>query len=103
MFASYNALDLANSITVAKGRARAVWLAGGSLAMGFGIWSMHFVGMLAFTLPGVQIAYDVPLLILSIFVSIAASALALLIVSRSSVKITAFTLGALAMGFAIAG
>lgn len=54
MFASYVALDLANSVTVARGRARLAWLAGGSLAMGSGIWSMHFVGMLAFRMPGMS-------------------------------------------------
>lgn len=103
IFASYIALDLANSISVAQGRARLAWLFGGSLAMGVGIWSMHFVGMLAFRMPGVQIAYDVPLLILSILVAIAASALSLFIVSRERVTSRAFAAGSFAMGTAIVG
>src|SRR6266508_4224631 len=49
--ASYTALDLAGRVTASRGRERLAWLAGGSLAMGVGIWSMHFVGMLAFHLP----------------------------------------------------
>lgn len=103
IFASYVALDLANSISVARGKARLAWLFGGSLAMGVGIWSMHFVGMLAFKLPGIQIAYDVPLLLLSIFVSIVASAFALFIVTREHVTYFAYGLGSFAMGGAIVG
>ena len=49
--ASYVALDLASRVSVANGRAAAYWLGGGALAMGSGIWSMHFIGMLAFRLP----------------------------------------------------
>src|SRR2546421_11291011 len=59
ILASGAALDLANRVTAARGRARALWLAGGAFAMGSGIWSMHYVGMLAFRLP-VPVLYDVP-------------------------------------------
>jgi PAS domain S-box-containing protein len=103
IFASYTALDLANSVTVARGKARAAWLLGGSMAMGVGIWSMHFVAMLAFSLPGVPIAYDIYLLILSILVAVVASAIALSIVSRGRVTVAAYIFGSLAMGIAIAG
>jgi PAS domain S-box-containing protein len=103
IFASYTALDLANSVTVARGRARLVWLSAGALAMGLGIWSMHFVGMLAFGMPGMPIAYDIPLLILSVVVAVLASALALFVVSRRTVALPALILSALAMGAAIAG
>lgn len=102
-FASYTALDLANSLTSAKGKARFVWLIGGSLAMGVGIWSMHFIGMLAFRLPGIDIYYDVPLLILSIVVAILASALALHLVSSKKPTVKTFGTGSLVMGAAIAG
>src|SRR5262245_38528994 len=49
--ASYTALELAGRVTASKGRASWLWLAGGAFAMGTGIWSMHFIGMLAFRLP----------------------------------------------------
>src|SRR2546425_8066877 len=49
--ASYAALDLAGRVSTSKGKASAAWLLGGALAMGTGIWSMHFIGMLAFNLP----------------------------------------------------
>jgi len=56
ILASYTALDLAGRITLADGRERPAWVAGGAVAMGVGIWSMHFVGMLALHLP-VPITY----------------------------------------------
>ena len=45
-FASYAALDLAGRLTVARGAARVGWLAGGASAVGLGIWSMYYIGML---------------------------------------------------------
>jgi NO-binding membrane sensor protein with MHYT domain/nitrogen-specific signal transduction histidine kinase/CheY-like chemotaxis protein len=100
--ASYTALDLAARVTVARGRERLAWLAGGSLAMGIGIWSMHFIGMLAFHLPR-PMAYAVGPVVLSVLVAVAASALALTVVSRRSVTLPALALSAFCMGPAIAG
>ena len=45
--ASYAALDLTGRVTAARGRVRLAWLSGGAIAMGIGIWAMHFKGMLA--------------------------------------------------------
>lgn len=103
IFASYVALNLAQSIHQAKGRMQIWWLLGGALAMGFGIWSMHFVGMLAFEMPGMEMAYDVPLMVLSVGVAIGASLLALFIVSRQNVPIGSLVSGGVAMAAAIAG
>jgi hypothetical protein len=59
MFASHTTLDMAGRITVSQTRfAACLWLGGGSFAMGLGIWSMHFIGMLAYKLP-VPMSYDV--------------------------------------------
>ncbi|HZZ14427.1 MAG TPA: MHYT domain-containing protein, partial [Candidatus Sulfotelmatobacter sp.] len=49
--ASYAALDLAGRVTAVRGRVRLAWLSGGAVAMGIGIWEMHFKGMMAFHLP----------------------------------------------------
>ena len=100
--ASYTALDLAGRVTAAHGRERLAWLAGGSLAMGVGIWSMHFIGMLAFHLP-VPIGYQLGRVLLSVLVAVAASALALVVVSRPKASLPALAVGALWMGPAIAG
>jgi PAS domain S-box-containing protein len=83
--ASYTALSLAGRVAIARGRVRAAWLLGGSIAMGTGIWSMHFVAMLAFHLP-VIIAYDVPLVALSYLAAMAASAFALFVASQPKVS-----------------
>jgi len=105
--ASYVALDLVGRVTAARGSLRSAWVGGGALGMGVGIWSMHFIGMLAFRLhtdgAGVPIAYDVPLLLLSVAVAITASALALAVASRDRVGWLSLVVGGLAMGPAIAG
>jgi NO-binding membrane sensor protein with MHYT domain/nitrogen-specific signal transduction histidine kinase len=100
--ASYTALDLAGRVTAARGRERLAWLGGGALAMGVGIWSMHFIGMLAFHLP-VPITYQLGRVVLSVLVAVAASALALIVVSRPRVDLPALIGAALCMGPAIAG
>ncbi len=78
---SYSALDLAGRVTAAKGWARGSWLTGGAAAMGIGIWSMHFTGMLAFRLP-VPVSYHWPTVLASLVVAILSSAVALYVVSR---------------------
>src|ERR1700720_587379 len=81
MFASYAALDLAGRVTAAGGWTRAIWLLGGAGAMGTGIWSMHYIGMLAFILP-IPVAYHWPTVLLSLFAAILASVIALYVGSR---------------------
>ena len=103
VFASYVALNLAHSVTQAQGRERALWLSCGALALGIGIWSMHFIGMLAFEMPGMEMAYDVPLVALSVVVAILGSALALFITSRETVAPRCVFVGGVAMAAAIAG
>ena len=63
IMASYVALDVMGRVSAPSGHAGWWWLCG-PIAMGVGIWSMHFVGMLAFHL-GVPLAYDVPTTLLS--------------------------------------
>src|SRR5579871_5414939 len=81
MFASYAALDLGARVTAARGPVRFAWLLGGGTAMGTGIWSMHYIGMLAFTLP-VPVLYDWPTVLVSFLAAVFASASALFVVSR---------------------
>jgi PAS domain S-box-containing protein len=95
--ASYAALGLAGRITAERGRVRAAWLAGGAIAMGTGIWSMHFVGMLAFHLP-VQVGYDWPTLLVSLLVAILASACALSFVSQQKTNWIRAWIGSLIIG-----
>src|SRR5580704_7939667 len=87
IFACYAALDLTGRVASAHGYARRVWLSGGATAMGFGIWSMHYVGMLAFKLP-VPVLYDWRVVLLSLFAAIFASAVALFVASRAAMGVT---------------
>src|SRR5690348_10561615 len=95
--AAYTALTLAERVTVARGHLRLLWLIGGATAMGSGIWSMHFTGMLAFSLP-VPVSYDLPLVGLSLLAAIAASGIALSIVTRRNLSISLWLLGGLILG-----
>ena len=101
VFASYTALDLAGRVVASEGRARAVWLAGGAFAMGTGIWSMHFTGMLAFKM-GMPVTYHVPLTLLSVVIAIAASGLALFVVGRGAVGPRGLLVAGPIMGVGIA-
>jgi signal transduction histidine kinase/DNA-binding response OmpR family regulator len=102
VLASYTALDLAGRVTAAHGVNRLLWLAAGSAAMGFGIWSMHFVAMLAFSI-GMPVAYHLPTVVLSVGVAIVASAIALEAVSGKRLGHIVYPTATLAMGTAIAG
>jgi two-component system, sensor histidine kinase and response regulator len=101
ILASYAALDLAGRVTAAGGSARIAWLACGSVAMGMGIWSMHYIGMLAYSLP-VEVRYNWPTVLLSLAAAIGASAVALYVVSRPRLGVRAILLGGILMGAGIA-
>jgi diguanylate cyclase (GGDEF)-like protein len=97
MLASYTALDMAARIVAAPRRAARWWLAGGASAMGFGIWSMHFVGMLAFSLP-IPLGYDPALTLLSLALAVACSTFALWLVVQQQLPWYRLCAGALLMG-----
>jgi PAS domain S-box-containing protein len=99
--AAYAALDLAGRTTASRGRVRLVWLAGGAAAMGLGIWSMHYIGMLAFLLP-VPVFYDWPTVVVSLFAAIFASGVALFVVSRRRMDWSDALAGSAIMGGGIA-
>jgi signal transduction histidine kinase/CheY-like chemotaxis protein len=98
--ASYSALSLAGRVAESKGRAMFAWTVGGAIAMGSGIWAMHFVGMLAFRLP-IPIAFDIPITMASLLLPIAASGLALWQVSRPNLSPRRLGLSAVLMGAGI--
>ncbi|AXP02772.1 MULTISPECIES: bifunctional diguanylate cyclase/phosphodiesterase [Pseudomonas] len=100
VLASYTALDLAGRIATAQGRAAHLWMVGGALAMGVGIWSMHFIGMLAFTLP-IELGYDVSITALSLLTAILSSGFALWLVSQPRLPAWQLAFGALIMGAGI--
>jgi diguanylate cyclase (GGDEF)-like protein len=100
MMASYTALSLAGRVTETTGRASTLWLVGGAVAMGCGIWSMHFIGMLAFSLP-IRLSYDLLWTLVSLFVAIGVSAFALRIVTRPTIRRLDILIGGVLMGAGI--
>ncbi len=100
-FASYAALDVAARIASSSSRAQAAWWTGiGALAMGGGTWAMHFIGMLAFSLP-CSVRYDPGITLISILPGILASAVALRVISRVNVTPGALLVGGLLLGMGI--
>jgi len=97
MVASYAALDLAGRVTAAHRWSKWIWLAGGAISMGLGIWAMHYIGMLAFSLP-VPVLYHYPTVLVSLLAAIAASAVALFTVSRANMSTASSLAGSLVMG-----
>jgi PAS domain S-box-containing protein len=98
--ASYAALDLAGRTAATRGRAHYAWIAGGAAAMGLGIWSMHYIGMLALSLP-VPVLYDVPTVVVSLLAAILSSAIALQVVSGEQLRPLPLAAASLSMGAGI--
>jgi len=66
------------------GRARARWLTMGALAIGTtGIWVMHFIAMLGFTISGQAIRYNVPITIVSMLLAVLVVGIGVFIVGFS--------------------
>jgi two-component system, sensor histidine kinase and response regulator len=98
---SYTALNLTLRITSSLEKMRKLWLLGGAIAMGAGIWSMHFVAMLAFQLP-IKVNYNLSLTLLSLFLAIFASGIALFIFYQEFSNIFWIISSGILMGIAIA-
>jgi PAS domain S-box-containing protein len=102
ILASYTMFGLAERTTSASGSARFAWLSFGSIAMGLGIWSMHYLGMLAYVLP-IPVLYDVPTVAISLLAAILASAVALYVVSRATLGFSGKVVAPCIMGAGVAG
>ena len=100
ILASYTALDLTGRIATARGRTAYLWMGGAALGKGFGVWSMHFIGMLALELP-LELGYDLGLTLWSLLVAILSCGFALWLVSQPSLPALQLLLGALIMGAGI--
>lgn len=101
VLSSYTALTLGARIYESRGKARFVWVIGGACSMGIGIWSMHFVAMLAFHLP-IEVKYDIGMVLLSILFAIIASGIALLTAVGKRLSWGRLVIGSLFMGAGIA-
>jgi len=99
-FASYTALDLGGRVGAARGFARRVWLVAAAISMGGGIWSMHFIAMLAFVMP-IPMSYDIGLTALSLVVAIVVTGVGFQVISRRSSSLLRLGLSGIFMGIGI--
>src|ERR1700686_2742568 len=97
---SYTALRLAARIATSERHGARIWLGIGAIAMGVGIWSMHFIGMLAFSLP-IPLAYNVPTTLGSLALAIITSGFALRITGGQRLTIPRLAGSAVVMGAGI--
>ena len=99
-FASYTALDLGGRIRASHGWVRRAWLATAALAMGGGIWSMHFIAMLAFVMP-MSVGYDPGLTVFSLLVAIAVTGGGFYVIGTRQATQLQLVLSGLYMGIGI--
>jgi diguanylate cyclase len=97
IFVSHTALRLSARVARTNGVSSKLWLVGGALAMGSGVWSMHFIGMLAFSLP-IALAYSTPITLGSLFIAVISSGLALTIANRPRISLAHLSVGAVLLG-----
>src|SRR5260221_13780525 len=100
VFASYTALDLGGRVAAARELARRVWLVAAAITMGGGIWSMHFVAMLAFIMP-TPMSYDIGLTTLSLVVAIFVTGGGFYVISRKSASLLRLVFSGIFMGLGI--
>jgi len=98
---SYTALDLSSRTRETEGWPRQAFVGAAALCMGGSIWAMHFVGMLAFGMPGMQVRYDLALTLASFAVPIAVTAISFFAVSKRGITPQTLGLGGLFMGLGI--
>ncbi len=101
ILASYVAFALAGRVSSTHGWASAYWLAGGAVALGTGIWAMHFIGMLAYHL-SIPMAYDTGLTGASLLIAIVVSGFAMYVVSARALTWRWLAVAGTIMGLGIA-
>jgi NO-binding membrane sensor protein with MHYT domain len=96
-------LEFASRARGMVGGSRARWLAGAAVAIGgTGIWVMHFIAMLGFTVTGVPIRYDIPLTIASAVVAVVVTGAGLFVVGFMKPRLGPLLLGGLITGSGVA-
>src|ERR1700716_4668591 len=100
-FASYTALDLGGRVAATRGVAPRVWLVAAAIAIGGGIWSMHFIAMLAFNIP-IPMSYDTGLTTLALVVAIFVTGAGFYFINRQSAPPLSLVFSGIFMGLGIA-
>jgi NO-binding membrane sensor protein with MHYT domain/PAS domain-containing protein len=97
---SYTALTLAGRVAAAERTGGRLWLLGGAVAMGVGIWSMHFIGMLAYSVP-IPLRYNVFTTLASLVIAMLTSGFALGIAGRRDLSAGRLAASSVVMGAGI--
>ena len=101
MFGSFTALSHAERMRESTGNQAKAWMIAGGVTLGMAVWSMHFIGMLAFHLP-VPIAYDSKLTFISALPAIAAALLGFYLLRSQNLQLDKVLIGGFFMGLGIA-
>ncbi|MDR6857623.1 MHYT domain-containing protein [Variovorax guangxiensis] len=100
-FGSLLALLCTRKMVRSDGSVDFAMLAGGAVALGgIGIWSMHFIGMVAYRLP-VPVAYNLPLTVVSLVAAIVISGLALYLAGGKRFNSKGWVMGSLLAGLGV--
>src|SRR5688572_25953933 len=100
MVVAYTALKLAARVAEGGRAGGRMWLLGGAAAMGMGIWSMHFIGMLAYSVE-IPLRYSIVKTVLSLVIAMITSGFALAIASRPQLSLARLATGSVVMGAGI--
>ncbi|MDH5395413.1 MAG: ATP-binding protein, partial [Gammaproteobacteria bacterium] len=98
-YASYSMLSVSERLINASLKIK--WLLAGSLSLGSGIWSMHFIGMLAYEMT-MPVSYDFSLTIFSGVIALAASALAMYLLGWGKLTFKKIVTGGFIIGLGVA-
>jgi NO-binding membrane sensor protein with MHYT domain len=103
VFGSFTGLVLAGQITNLRDGLNRLWLVGAAVALGGGaIWSMHFIGMLAYKLP-LPVSYDITLTLVSMLVAILFTGIGVfMVIRRSHMKFGTLIGAGIIMGLGVA-
>ena len=101
LLTSFTSLQLADRMIAYRGSYRLMWLLAAAVALGGGIWSMHFIGMMALRMP-IRVTYDIDLTIISLLLAIAAAAVSYRIVVDAPRTPWRLLLGGLIAGSGVA-
>ncbi|MHA6252281.1 putative bifunctional diguanylate cyclase/phosphodiesterase [Oceanobacillus sp. CAU 1775] len=85
ILASYSAINIAAKISYTNNKYRLFWLLAGAIVMGSGVWSMHFIGMLAFHVD-MEMSYDIGLTALSMLASVGGAFIAFYVTMPAEIK-----------------
>ena len=102
ILAAYAALEILERVKTLSGTDRRNWLLGGAGIFGFGVWSMHFIGMIGYMLP-VNVQYNYVVVLLSILPIVAAAYFVLGLLARQTVSTTQILLGGVLLGVGVGG